>query len=135
MSTMIVALRNIAGTEAALGWANGHTLVVDRAEGARRRAGARLQRRRAARLDHRRLFCQRPALYRPRHGVSIGAIALTVAVDIDGDPLLCRSARLQVSVELAGGADPTELVERTEAISMAANSLRIGFPVEVVRAA
>lgn len=33
MSTMIVALRNIAGTEAALGWANGHTLVVDRAEG------------------------------------------------------------------------------------------------------
>jgi organic hydroperoxide reductase OsmC/OhrA len=38
MASMTVELSNIAGTEAALGWAGGHTLVVDRPEG---RAGGK----------------------------------------------------------------------------------------------
>ena len=33
MAQMTVELRNIGGTEAALGWAGAHTLVVDRPEG------------------------------------------------------------------------------------------------------
>jgi organic hydroperoxide reductase OsmC/OhrA len=135
MSTMIVALRNIAGTEAALGWANGHTLVVDRAEGRAGGQGLGFNGGELLALTIGGCFANDLRYTAHAMGLSIGAIALTVAVDIDGDPLLCRSARLQVSVELAGGADPTELVERTEAISMAANSLRRGFPVEVVRAA
>ena len=38
MSTVTVELRNIVGTEAALGWAGAHTAVVDRPDG---RAGGR----------------------------------------------------------------------------------------------
>jgi organic hydroperoxide reductase OsmC/OhrA len=33
MATMSVSLRNVPGTRAAMGWAGGHTLVIDRAEG------------------------------------------------------------------------------------------------------
>lgn len=38
MITSIIELRNVAGTEAALGWAGSHTIVVDRPEG---KAGGR----------------------------------------------------------------------------------------------
>ena len=33
MVSMTVELRNVEGTEAAMGWAGGHTIVVDRPEG------------------------------------------------------------------------------------------------------
>ena len=33
MVEVIVELRNVEGTEAAVGWAGGHTIVVDRPEG------------------------------------------------------------------------------------------------------
>jgi hypothetical protein len=33
MPMVSVELRNVAGTEAALGWAGAHTIVVDRPEG------------------------------------------------------------------------------------------------------
>ncbi len=33
MVSMTVELRNVEGTETAMGWAGGHTIVVDRAEG------------------------------------------------------------------------------------------------------
>ncbi len=33
MVEAVVELRNVPGTEAALGWADGHTLVVDRSVG------------------------------------------------------------------------------------------------------
>lgn len=134
MSSMTVELRNIADTEAALGWANGHTLVVDRADG---RAGGRGLGFNGGELLALTIGgCFANDLRYTAHAMelAIGAIALTVTVDIDGTPLLCRGARMQVSVELADGADPADLIARTEAISMAANSLRRGFPVEVVRA-
>ena len=33
MVAMTIELRNVEGTEAAMGWAGGHTIVVDRPEG------------------------------------------------------------------------------------------------------
>jgi organic hydroperoxide reductase OsmC/OhrA len=39
MPTVSVELRNVAGTEAALGWAGAHTIVVDRPEGHARGRG------------------------------------------------------------------------------------------------
>ena len=35
-----IEIRNVAGTEAAMGWADGHTVVIDRPE--RRAGGMRL---------------------------------------------------------------------------------------------
>jgi len=134
MSTMTVELRNIAGTEAALGWANGHTLVVDRAAGQAGGHGLGFNGGELLALTIGGCFANDLRYTAHAMDLSIGAIALTVTVDIDGTPLICRSARMQVSVELVDGADPTDLIARTEAISMAANSLRRGFPVEVVRA-
>lgn len=33
MVRSVIELRNVAGTEAAMGWAGGHTVVIDRPEG------------------------------------------------------------------------------------------------------
>lgn len=128
---MTVELRNIAGTEAALGWAGGHTLVVDRATGRAGGQGLGFNGGELLALTIGGCFANDLRYTAHAMGLSIGTIALTVDVTFDGDPLLCTGARMQVQVALADGADPAELVRRTEAISMAANSLRRGFPVEI----
>ena len=131
MSTMSVQLRNIAGTEAALGWAGGHTLVVDRAEGRAGGQGLGFNGGELLALTIGGCFANDLRYTAHAMGLDIGAIALGVEVSFEGDPLRCTGARMQVQVELADGADASELIRRTEAISMAANSLRRGIPVTI----
>lgn len=128
---MTVELRNIAGTEAALGWANGHTLVVDRAEGRAGGKGLGFNGGELLALTIGGCFANDLRYTAHAMGLEIGTIALSVEASFEGEPLLCTGARMQVQVELAGGGDPGELIKRTEAISMAANSLRRGFAVDV----
>lgn len=131
MATMTVELHNIAGTGAALGAAGAHTLVVDRPPGKAGGLGLGFNGGELLALTIGGCFAN--DLRYTAHGmnIEIGAIALSVEVSFEGDPLLCTGARMRVEVELADGADPGELIKRTEAISMAANSLRRGIPVEI----
>ena len=68
MVSMTVELRNVEGTEAAMGWAGGHTIIVDRPPGKAGGLGLRLQWGGAARAGNRRVFLQRFAVCRERHG-------------------------------------------------------------------
>ena len=131
MSSMTVELRNIAGTEAALGWVGGHTLVVDRADGRAGGRGLGFNGGELLALTIGGCFANDLRYTAHAMGLTLGAIALRVEATFDGDPLLCTGAKMHVQVELADGADPAELIRRTESISMAANSLRRGFPVEI----
>jgi organic hydroperoxide reductase OsmC/OhrA len=64
-------------------------------------------------------------------GVGVGKIAISVKVELAGDPLLTTAATMAVSCEMLDGSDPQRLIERTRTISMVANSLRRGIPVAV----
>jgi organic hydroperoxide reductase OsmC/OhrA len=67
--------------------------------------------------------------------VELDEIAVDVAIELDGKPLLVTSATLSVRVTSPDqNADLAELIRRTEADSTVSNSVRAGFPVNVVRA-
>lgn len=132
MTRVEIALRNIAGTEAALGWAGSHTLVVDRAEG---RAGGRGLGFNGAELLALAIGgCLANDLRYTADdlGVRIEAIAIDVALTLEGDPLLATAAEVRVSAE---GPDPqaiAEAIARARAESTVANSIARGLPVAFV---
>lgn len=134
MRSTTVELRNIAGTEAALGWAGGHTLVVDRPEGKAGGQGLGFNGSQLLSLALGGCFCNDLRYTAETMGVKIGAISVTVTLDMDGEPLLSQSATMSVHVEMLDGSDPTALIEASKKKCMVSNSLRRGFPVEITRA-
>ncbi|HOY79232.1 MAG TPA: OsmC family protein [Hyphomonadaceae bacterium] len=133
MRSTTVELRTIAGTEAVLGWANGHTVVVDRPEGAAGGQGLGFNGSQLLSLALGGCFCNDLRYTAETMGVKIGAIAVTVKLDMDGAPLLSQAAAMTVHVEMLDGSDPTALIEASKKKCMVSNSLRRGFPVEIAQ--
>jgi organic hydroperoxide reductase OsmC/OhrA len=131
MPSVTVELRNVAGTEAALGWAGAHTVVVDRPEG---RAGGRGLGFNGAQLLALTIggcFCNDLRYVAHARGVQLGKISVSVTVELAGDPILATGATMLVSCETLDGSDAESLIEEARATCMATNSLRRGIPVEV----
>jgi len=114
MAQMTVELRNIAGTEAALGWAGAHTLVVDRPDG---KAGG--------------CFCNDLRYVAHARGMALAGIAVKVTLDLAGDPLLATGATIHVECDLPQSSDTQTLIAEAERISTVSNSLKAGVPVRV----
>ncbi len=131
MRSTTVELRNIGGTEAAAGWAGGHTLVVDRPEGKAGGQGLGFNGGQLLSLALGGCFCNDLRYTAETMGVKIGTIAVTVKLDMDGEPLLSQAATMTVHVEMLDGSDPTALIEASKKKCMVSNSLRRGFPVEI----
>ncbi len=131
MSSMTIELRNIEGTEAALGWAGAHTIVVDRPDGKAGGRGLGFNGGELLALALGGCFCNDLRYVASAAGISLGRIAVSVTLDMDGEPLLATGATMTIDCETLDGSDPHALIKRTEAISMAANSLRRGCPVAV----
>jgi organic hydroperoxide reductase OsmC/OhrA len=130
-----IELRNIAGTEAALGWAGAHTVVVDRPEG---RAGGRGLGFNGAQLLALTIggcFCNDLRYVAHATGVKLGRISVSVAVELEGDPILAKAATMTVSCEMLEGSSAESIIEKAKSVCMAINSLRAGVPVEVQTAA
>ncbi|MBB4185726.1 OsmC family protein [Sinorhizobium terangae] len=135
MASMTVELRNVEGTEAAIGWAGSHTVVVDRPEG---KAGGRGLGFNGAQLLALALggcFCNDLRYAAHQMGVALGKIAVTVTVELEGEPLLTTAAAMSVSCETLDGSDPQAIIDRAKAICMVANTLKQGVPVEIRSAA
>jgi hypothetical protein len=65
--------------------------------------------------------------------VELDDIAVDVEIELDGTPLLVKSATLSVNVTSRdAGTDLAELVRRAAADSTVGNSVQRGFPVAVV---
>ena len=131
MPSTTVELRNIAGTEAAVGWAGAHTVVVDRPDG---RAGGRGLGFNGAELLALTIggcFCNDLRYVAHGAGVELGRIAVSVTVELEGDPILATSATMVVSCETVDGSSAESIIEKAKAISMATNSLRRGLPITV----
>lgn len=131
MPTATVEIRNIAGTEAAMGWADSHTLVIDRPSGRAGGMGLGFNGAQLLALSIGGCFANDLRYVAAQQEVEIGDIAISVEVVLDGDPIIATGATMRVKVSLAGGSDPAELIAHTRRVSMAMNSLARGVPVSV----
>ena len=131
MVAMTVELRNIAGTEAALGWAGGHTIVVDRPEGKAGGKGLGFNGGQLLALAIGGCFCNDLRYTAEAMGVVLTSISVTVTVDLAGEPLLATAATMHVACEAASGADPRAVIDHAKATCMVSNSLQAGFPMTI----
>lgn len=131
MPTATVEIRNIAGTEAALGWADSHTVVIDRPAGRAGGLGLGFNGAQLLGLSIGGCFANDLRYVAAGQGVEIGEIAISVTVNLDGEPIIATGAEMKVNVTMADGSDAAPLIARTKAISMAMNSLARGVPVTV----
>ncbi len=135
MVSTTVELRNVEGTEAAMGWAGGHTIVVDRPEGKAGGMGLGFNGAQLLALAIGGCFCNDLRYVADEMGVGLGNIAVSVTVELEGDPLITTAATMEVSCETLDGSDPQRIIEKSKTTCMVTNSLRQGIPVTVQKAA
>ena len=135
MASVTVQLRNVEGTGAAMGWAGGHTMVVDRPEGKAGGMGLGFNGGQLLALAIGGCFCNDLRYAAERLGVGLGRIAVDVAIELEGDPLIVTSAAMDVSVETNDGSEPEIVIKDAEEKSTVSNSLQRGVPVTVRRGA
>jgi organic hydroperoxide reductase OsmC/OhrA len=123
------------GTGAAMGWAGGHTMVVDRPEGKAGGMGLGFNGGQLLALAIGGCFCNDLRYAAERLGVGLGRIAVDVAIELEGDPLIVTSAAMDVSVETNDGSEPEIVIKDAEDKSTVSNSLQRGVPVTVRRGA
>ena len=131
MATVSVELRNVQGTGAAMGWAGGHTVVVDRPEGKAGGMGLGFNGAQLLALSLGGCFCNDLRYAADQLGVELGRIEVAVELDLDGEPLVATAARMKVVCEGADGAEASTVIERAKSICTIANTLRRGLPVEI----
>jgi organic hydroperoxide reductase OsmC/OhrA len=131
MQTSTIEIRNVEGTEAALGWAGSHTVVIDRALGRAGGLGLGFNGAELLGLTIGGCFANDLRYVAAQAGVKIRDIAISVDVTLQGEPIMATDATLRVSVQMADGGDSTELIRRTSEISMAMNSLNRGISVRL----
>ncbi len=135
MLAMTVQLRNVAGTEAAMGWAGSHTIVVDRPEGTAGGQGLGFNGAQLLALALGGCFCNDLRYAAHEMEVPLGKIAVDVTVELEGEPLITTSAKMTVTCETEDGSDPQAVIDKAKAGCMVSNSLQRGVPVSVERAA
>ncbi|MGO4572292.1 OsmC family protein [Microvirga sp. 2TAF3] len=131
MVSVTVELRNVEGTQAAMGWAGGHTIVVDRPEGKAGGRGLGFNGAQLLALAIGGCFCNDLRYVADKMGVGLGKIAVSVSVELEGDPLLTTAATMSVSCETLDGSDPQRIIDKAKMSCMVSNSLRAGIPVTI----
>ncbi|MCZ8547709.1 OsmC family protein [Mesorhizobium qingshengii] len=131
MVSMTVELRNVEGTQAAMGWAGGHTIIVDRPEGKAGGMGLGFNGGQLLALAIGGCFCNDLRYVAEEMGARLGKIAVTVTLTLEGQPLLATTATMVVACETLDGSDPAQIIAGAGAISTVSNSLRRGVPVSI----
>ena len=131
MVEVIVELRNVEGTEAAMGWAGGHTIVVDRPEGKSGGKGLGFNGAQLLALAIGGCFCNDLRYVAHEMNVGLDNIAVSVTVELEGDPLITTAATMEVSCKTLDGSDPEAIIERATSTCMVSNSLQQGIPITV----
>lgn len=131
MISIRVDLANIEGTEASLGWAGSHTLVADRPKDVAGGQGLGFNGGQLLAMAIGGCFANDLRYVAHRRGTPLGRLAITVTLDLDGDPLMVTAARMGVICETTDGTDPLPLVQLARADSTVSNSVVRGFPVAI----
>lgn len=134
MAEIEVELRNIAGTEAALGWAGAHTLVVDRPDGRAGGRGLGFNGGQLLALAIGGCFCNDLRYAAAELGAELADISVSVKLLLEGAPLVATGAEMTVRCTGASESDIAGVIEHAARNCTVANSVRAGFPVDIRRA-
>ena len=130
MPRMTVQLRSLPDTEAAVGWAGAHTVVVDRPEGKAGGRGLGFNGGQLLGLAIGGCFCNDLHYVAHEMGVALASIEVDVTVDFEGSPLLATNATVKAAIVARDeGADVDALIRRAREISTVSNSIQRGVPV------
>jgi organic hydroperoxide reductase OsmC/OhrA len=133
MPTMSVQLRSIPDTEAAMGWAEGHTIVVDRPDGKAGGMGLGFNGGQLLGLAIGGCFCNDLQYVAHDLGVRLTSIQVDVTVAFEGSPLLATHATMRVAVTAADkDADVRTVILRAQDVSAVSNSLKRGVPLQII---
>jgi len=133
MTTMSVQLRSIPGTQAALGWAESHTIVVDRPDGKAGGMGLGFNGGQLLGLAIGGCFCNDLHYVAHDMGIRLASIEVDVTVAFEGNPLIAKNATMRVAVMAADkGADVSGIIRRAQDVSAVSNSIKRGIPVQVI---
>ena len=136
MTSMTVQLRSLPDTEAAVGWAGAHAVVVDRPEGKAGGKGLGFNGGQLLGLAIGGCFCNDLHYVAHEMGLRLTSVEVDVTVSFQGSPLLATQAVLSARVSAADrGADIGALIRRAQEISTVSNSLKRGIPVHFDSAA
>lgn len=131
MPAVSVELRNVVGTQAAMGWAGAHTIIVDRPEGRAGGMGLGFNGAQLLGLAIGGCFCNDLRYVADEMAVQLGEIEVTVVVNLAGDPLLATDAQMRVRCETLDGSDGQLVIARAKESCMVSNSLRKGVAVTI----
>lgn len=131
MPISTVEIRNVAGTQAAMGWADAHTVIIDRPQGRAGGMGLGFNGAQLLGLTIGGCFANDLRYVAEELGLDVGEISISVSVALEGVPVRATSAEMLVSVSTSDGSDPAPLIAKAKEISMALNSLIKGLPVSV----
>lgn len=134
MVSSVIELHNVAGTEAAMGWAGSHTLVVDRPEGRAGGLGLGFNGAQLLALAIGGCFCNDLRYAAHDMGIEIDGIAVRVTLELEGSPLIATRADLEVACTSRDSSDTSALIDRAREICTVANSVMRGFPVSFHKA-
>ena len=129
MYSVTVQLRNIAGTEASLGWSEGRTLVVDRKTGKAGGMGLGFSGSQMLALAIGGCFCNTLRKAAHEMEVALGRVDVDVDLEMDGDPLTATGAVMRVRCETADGERALDVIERSRNAGMVSRA--VSFPVRL----
>ena len=133
MTTMSVRLRSIPDTQAAVGWAEGHTIVVDRPDGKAGGMGLGFNGGQLLGLAIGGCFCNDLHYVAHDMGVRLISIAVDVSIDFEGNPLIAKNATVRAAVTAADAStDVAGVIRRAQDVSAVSNSIKRGIPVNFV---
>lgn len=133
MTTMSVQLRSIPDTQAAVGWADGHTIVVDRPDSKAGGLGLGFNGGQLLGLAIGGCFCNDLHYVAHDMGIRLASIEVDVTVAFEGNPLIVTNATMRVAVTAADkGADVNGVIRRAQDVSAVSNSIKRGIPVRIV---
>jgi organic hydroperoxide reductase OsmC/OhrA len=131
MAEMTVQLRSVHGTEAALGWAESHTLIVDRPEGKAGGSNLGFNGGQLLALAIGGCLCNDLRYLAHDMSIQLQSIEVDVTVSFEGNPTLATAATVSIRLEADRLADLDALVERAAEISTIANSVQRGLLVTI----
>jgi organic hydroperoxide reductase OsmC/OhrA len=133
MTEMSVQLRSIQGTGAAVGLADGHTIVVDRPAGKAGGTGLGFNGGQILALAIGGCFCNDLQYVAHEMDIALDEIAVDVTLTLEGEPLIATKAVMTVNVAAKdASADIDAVIQRAKQISTVSNSLARGIAVETL---
>ena len=131
MPDVNVHLSNVAGTEAAMGWAGSHTIVADRPEGKAGGMGLGFNGAELLALAIGGCFCNDLRHVAHKRETPINSIDVEVSLTLEGNPPIATSARMVVTCAVGDGVDAGALIDEAKSSCMVSNSISRGIPVSI----